>query len=143
MISMNDTFGSVLERAKTRMGSELAKATGQNAYALQAEIHKGVAGQRFKSNSLEDWKDLSWDYKQRKEGDLILIESKDLVNSIEVARLGTFEYEVGTNDKRARAHEFGYEPRNLPARPYMRPGLEAAAPRMLKNWEKAVQETLK
>lgn len=34
-----------------------------------------------------------------------------------------YETKIGTNVVYARAHEFGYEPRNLPARPFLRPSL--------------------
>lgn len=37
---------------------------------------------------------------------------------------------VGTNVVYARAHEFGYPPRNLPARPYLRPTFREQAQRV-------------
>lgn len=52
---------------------------------------------------------------------------------------------IGTNVVYGRAHEYGYEPRGLPARPFLRPSLAKEQPRalrlimesMTKSYEKA------
>jgi phage gpG-like protein len=36
----------------------------------------------------------------------------------------TYTTKIGTNVEYARVHEFGYPPRNIPARPYLVPGIQ-------------------
>lgn len=51
-----------------------------------------------------------------------------LINSITATptkKVGnTFTTTIGTNVVYARAHEYGYPPRNLPARPFLRPAFK-------------------
>ena len=55
-----------------------------------------------------------------------------------------YSVKIGTNVQYARAHEFGYSPRNLRARPFLRPSLQDAENRkkILNEFTKNINEAL-
>ena len=50
---------------------------------------------------------------------------------------------VGSAVVYARAQEYGYPPRNLPAHPYMRPALKATKDKVVKLFEKSITKVLR
>ena len=62
--------------------------------------------------------------------DKLTSRSGDLRRSIKVDRSELpFAIEIGTELVYGRAHELGYPPRNLPARPFLGPAVEDVAPK--------------
>ena len=100
---------------------------------VQRKIIVGLRRQEYRSL----WAPLSarWLASPRKRNQLILVNYGDLSSSIEVVRRGPGDWEVGTNHVAARAHEFGYRPRRLPARPYFRPAFEDSIDEISELWK--------
>lgn len=140
MVELRDPFGPALARAVNGAGDRFEKALGRSAASVQRNATIGIRRQKYKGQ----WPALTPDYAVRKamqgRGSGILISEGDLSGSIEVSRKSQVSYEVGTNLIYARAHELGYAPRNLPARPFMQPALEEAAPDIQENFREAVED---
>lgn len=136
MITFTDNFGPVLARALANVGPEMEKATQQNAYLLQAKLAEGIRRQLYYSN----WPALKPKTRlqkaKKRQSDLTLVGEGELSSSFEVLPIARSTFAVGTNNPYARAQEFGYSPKNLPARPYFRPALKDATPEMLDNWKR-------
>lgn len=58
------------------------------------------------------------------------IQTGNLRNSIAKKEKGRFRWLVGTPERYAKALEYGYAPRNLEARPYLRPAMDHAYKRL-------------
>ena len=152
-IQITDTFGPALARASKELPARLKQATHRNAYVAQRAVVKGI-----RTNSLAvvaGWPALSSEYARRKResgGSSKMLIGPDrkstprspdhsggeLMRSYEV-NTQTFSFELGTNNPYARAHEFGYAPRGLPARPHLKPAVKEAMPEMLENWGDALR----
>ena len=100
---------------------------------VQRKVIVGLRRQYYRSL----WAPLSprWLASPRKRNSLILVNFGDLSSSIEVVRRGPGDWEVGTNHVAARAHEFGYKPRNLPARPFFLPAFEDSIEEINELWK--------
>lgn len=61
-------------------------------------------------------------------------------NSFEVEKSGKAQYDVGSNYPQARALEYGFEPRNLPARPHFEPAVEKSRDDILENYSNFLKE---
>ncbi|RCJ20144.1 hypothetical protein A6S26_05330 [Nostoc sp. ATCC 43529] len=91
------------------------------AFASMGEYMVRKTEQNFKGERDPDgvaWDPLSAAYRKRKRGTKILTESGRLRASITYRADGT-QVVVGCNVKYARAHQYGYPKRNLPARPFL------------------------
>ncbi|MCC5644780.1 phage virion morphogenesis protein [Nostoc sp. CHAB 5824] len=96
------------------------------AFASMGEYMVRRTEQNFKGEHDPDgvaWAPLSAAYRKRKRGTKILTESGRLRASITYRADGT-QVVVGCNTKYARAHQFGYPKRNLPARPFLGASVE-------------------
>lgn len=142
-LTFTDTFGPFLLKAIDRFEKDLDDATEKNAFLLQANITKGIRNQVYKSQ----WPELSKftkKFKKRKNlSPLTLIATGDLSSSFEVVSQGSKIFHVGTNNVYARAHEFGYAPRKIPARPFFRPAIQTSEPTMKENWKEAFKKIIK
>ncbi|EMJ34923.1 bacteriophage protein, PF04883-like family protein [Leptospira interrogans str. FPW1039] len=74
---------------------------------------------------------------------MTLIEEGELSASFEIVKENDSTVVVGTNSKYARIHEFGFEAKNIPARPYFRPALEDSKELILQNFKEAMKEIFK
>jgi hypothetical protein len=54
----------------------------------------------------------------------------------------TWKAEIGPTAIYGRAQELGYEPRNLPPRPYMEPALDEALPEILQMYRDALSKAI-
>lgn len=137
-----DTFGPMLMKSVAGLDTQLEKVTEKNAMLLQANLIKGIRNQKYKSQ----WPDLKPKTKKQKErknlSELILVGTGDLSSSFEIAKISGQEFQVGTNNPYARAHEYGYAPRGIPARPYFKPAFEDSLEPMKENWKEAFQRGL-
>jgi hypothetical protein len=89
---------------------------------VRTNIVKGIRGQKYNFKPLAP---STVEQKARqKHSNLILIAQGDYMGSFTVEQRDWDEVHIGTNHNQGRALEFGYKPRNLPARPHVGPGLE-------------------
>ncbi|MCP5502626.1 MAG: phage virion morphogenesis protein [Leptospiraceae bacterium] len=141
-LTYTDTFGPVLLNAIAGLDAQLERATEKNAMLLQANLIKGIRNQKYRSQ----WPDLKPKTITQKEkknlSNLILVGTGDLSSSFEVAKVSGKVFQVGTNNPYARAHEFGYAPRKIPARPYYRPAWNDSLEGMKENWREAFRRGL-
>lgn len=137
-ISVSDTFGPAMIKLGG-LGDRLKKCNGKVAHNLQAVTVKGITTQESRSNSFEHWAPLSekWLNNPEKKNDLMLVNRGALIRSVEATRVSDTVYHVGTNHEAALAHEFGYAPRKLPARPFLRPAIEKARKQMPEIYKEA------
>ncbi|EMM99144.1 phage virion morphogenesis family protein [Leptospira noguchii str. 1993005606] len=142
-LTVTDTFGPALHSAVSKGQDKLTKVQDKNAAIVQANVIKGIRSQKYKS----DWPELSETTKERKEekgkSPLTLIEDGELSASFEIVKGNDSTVIVGTNSPYARVHEFGFETKNIPARPYFRPALEDSKKLILKNFKDALREIFK
>lgn len=142
MVELTDPFGPALARAVSTAGEKFERALGRSAATVQRNATLGIRRQKYRGH----WPALSPDYAARKalqgRGSAILISEGDLSGSVEVSRKSAVSWAVGTNLIYARAQEMGYAPRNLPARPFMRPAVDEAAPDIQDHFREAVQDLL-
>lgn len=133
-------FENVLNHAGSRLESEMDKDIHRSARIIEAGVIKGIKTQKWAG----EWKALSDDYvafkkrvnasphilisgyrggKPKKKGKgltkLLKVPRANYVNSFAVAKIRNGMYEVGSNYPQARALEFGYPKRRLPARPHL------------------------
>ncbi|EKO53338.1 phage virion morphogenesis family protein [Leptospira kirschneri str. 200801925] len=142
-LTVTDTFGPALHSAISEGQDKLTKVQDRNAALVQANVTKGIRSQKYKSS----WPELSETTKERKEekgkSPLTLIEEGELSSSFEIVKENDSTVVVGTNSKYARIHEFGFEAKNIPARPYFRPALEDSKKLILKNFRDALKDIFK
>ncbi|MBE7413357.1 MAG: phage virion morphogenesis protein [Leptospiraceae bacterium] len=142
-LEITDSFGPMLKKAVGNFGSSVERATGRNAALLQRNVEVGIRRQKYKS----DWPSLKEETlkvkAKEKKSNLILIGEGDLSSSFEVIKHSLGIYEVGTMSPYARAHEFGYEAKGIPARPYFRPAMDDSFNQMKENWSNALKEIFK
>lgn len=145
-LTFTDQFKSVLDGARDNLIGAMQKATIQNGYLLQAYVTKGIRDQKYTSGykalserTIEKKAKNKLDSRFLMEGDKS--KSEDLWKSFEVIEFNGNEVGVGSNAAYARAQEFGYEARGLPARPYFQPAMEDAYEEMKDNWQNALKET--
>jgi len=140
MVELTDPFGPALQRAVSGAANRFERALGRSAAAVQRNATLGIRRQKYRGQ----WPALSPVYAAQKamkgRGSAILISDGDLSGSIEINRKSAVSYDVGTNLVYARAQEMGYAPRSLPARPFMQPALEEAAPDIQENFREAVED---
>lgn len=77
-------------------------------------------------------------------GNQILIDAGALMNSARFKAISWDHGRVGMNRRQrggnlALIHEFGAPRKKIPARPYFTPGFEAAKPKIIENYRRAVQ----
>ncbi len=104
---------------------------------VRRNIVKGIQEQRIEGPSLKSTT-LEAKSKPRKRGkdtipsgsNLKLIDQGDYVSSFATEQVSETEVHVGSNHDQARALEFGYAPRNLPARPHVGPAVERSMDEM-------------
>jgi HK97 gp10 family phage protein len=108
---------------------------------VRANIVKGIRGQKFDFAPLAE--STIERKKQKNYSDLILIAQGDYVASFTVEQEDWDEVHIGTNHAQGRALEFGYEPRNLPARPHVAPALEASREKVEEKLGEAFKEIFK
>ncbi len=115
MIKNLGNVGNVLQDS---MGDALE--TG--AEHFRGAIIKGIRDQKWPHPPLKE----STKEKKDKAGqsDKILIAEGDYLSSFAVEKVAWDEVHVGTNHPQGRALEFGYEPRNLPARAHVGPAID-------------------
>lgn len=139
-MTFTDTFGPVLAKS-ANLHNELAKATANNAYLVQRNVVLRIRSSQFQGN----YKSLSEAYLayKLKKGfsQNILTKTGDLGRSFAVTKQSEEVYQVGTNIVYARAMELGNPKKNIPARPYFRPGVEDSIPQMKENWKEALRRT--
>lgn len=139
-LTFTDTFGPVLAKS-AGLHKELGKATANNAYLVQRNVVLRIRSSQFQGN----YKSLSeryLAYKLRKGfSQNILTKTGDLGRSFAVTKQSEEVYQVGTNIVYARAMELGNPKKNIPARPYFRPGVEDSIPQMQANWKEALRAT--
>ncbi len=68
---------------------------------------------------------------------------KEGIREINVSSVGDFSAKLGSRVPYAAAHEFGYPPRNLPARPYLNPALNASKDNILMIFNKRLEQLIK
>jgi phage gpG-like protein len=135
----SDPFSGALDKL-SKAGPRLQNATMKNASILHRNMVTGIRRQKYMTNSIQNWAPLSDKYlaSQKKRNSVSRVNEGDLSSSIDIHQHDKDAYEVGTNHVAALAHEFGYEPKNLPERPYMRPAMDESSGEMRKNWENAL-----
>ncbi len=69
--------------------------------------------------------------------------SREGIREIKVNSGSNFSARIGSRVPYAAAHEFGYPPRNLPARPYLRPALNASKDNIIKFFDLRIQQLIK
>ncbi|EMJ66174.1 HK97-gp10 family putative phage morphogenesis protein [Leptospira sp. P2653] len=142
-LTVTDTFGPVLQNAVSKGQDKLAKVQDKNAALVQANIIKGIRSQKYKSG----WPELAETTKEKKQKEgkspLTLIEEGELSSSFEIVKENDSTVVVGTNSPYARIHEFGFETKNIPARPYFRPALEDSKELIIENFKDALKEIFK
>lgn len=136
-IQITDTFSAALKAAQGGFEKVMDEATEKNAFLLQANVVKGLRHQT------RDHIELKGETLKYKKGSQILVEEGDLSGSVEVEKVKNGVYEVGTNRPDALAHEFGFEKRNLPARPYFAPAIEESQDEMVENWNNGIKRLFK
>lgn len=83
---------------------------------------KGIRGQKFNFKPLAE--STIEQKKRKKYSNLILIAQGDYMASFAVEQKDWNDVQIGTNHAQGRALEFGYKPRNLPARPHLGPAFD-------------------
>ncbi|MCB1201346.1 MAG: HK97 gp10 family phage protein [Leptospiraceae bacterium] len=61
-------------------------------------------------------------------------------NSFDIEQTGKARFEVGSNHPQARALEFGFEPRNLPARPHLEPAIDESKTAIADEYKEFLRE---
>ena len=129
-----EEFFKHLDSYPKSMEKNMDKALRRSAEILRTNLIKGIHSQRWSSS----WPALSTKYLEQKEarGDNtnILISgyrapssrvpTEHYVQSFAVQKRKKLSYAVGTNYPQARALEYGFEARGLPARPHLAPALQ-------------------
>lgn len=159
-----DNFRNVLNHAGSRIQSEMDKSMHRSARIIEAGVIKGIKTQKWAG----EWKALSPRTKKFKErvnaSPHILISGyrggkkkkrgkgltrlsktprANYVNSFAVAKIGNAEYAVGTNYPQARALEFGYPKRKLPARPHLRLAIRDSKEDIKKTLDESIRKIFK
>lgn len=139
-MTFTDEFGPVLARS-AGLHKELAKATANNAYLVHRNVVLRIRSSQFQGNykSLSE-RYLAWKIKKNFSSN-ILTKTGDLGNSMRVWKYNDELFNVGTNIVYARAMELGNPKKNIPARPFFRPGFEDSIPQMKDNWKEALRRT--
>lgn len=126
-------LGNIDRVLRDHMGDTLEIA----AEAVCANVVKGIRDQKW---DMEPLKPETLEAKSKHRGgkdpkppgsNLILIDQADYLASFTTEKVSWDEIHVGSNHDQARALEFGYEPRNLPARPHFHPGIEESVEEFL------------
>lgn len=138
----------IFKRLPYRVQKNLALATARNAATVVGVTKKIIRDQS------EPWPPLADATKQRKNSSKALIEHGDLLGSIKSTKLMDTIFFVGilrmVKNREGKSlvdigavHEFGTADSRVPARPYLRPGLEQAEKACMKRWEKSLDASLK
>lgn len=144
-------FEAMLARAGREFKANVQKATNDNGNMLQNAIRNRISAGQVQPATGE--KHRRW--KERHGfSTTTLLQTGSLVNAIKYDRKGWNEGFVGVNRNAvgkdgqslvslAAVHEYGSESRNIPARPYIKPGIEKCGPDMVKRYQEAVEKTFK
>lgn len=132
-----DDFITYLDGVVDNIEKAEVKGLSQCGEHLRGNIVKGIRDQKHGFEPLkEETLKAKADTKRKRGGEtigkgssLILIDKSDYVSSfssnVDRAKKSVI---VGTDHDQGRALEFGYEPRNLPARPHIGPALDESIP---------------
>ncbi|UPY80431.1 phage virion morphogenesis protein [Leptospira weilii] len=140
-LSVTDSFGPMLQGAISKGQDKLTQVQDKNAAVVQANIIKGIRSQKYKSG----WPELAETTKEKKQKEgrspLTLIEEGDFPLRLKLKENDSRV--VGTNSPCTRIHEFGFETKIIPARPYFRPALEDSKELIIENFKDALKEIFK
>lgn len=141
-------FSGKLEKIEKEVARKSNIAVRRTAHIVRKNVIKKIGEQP------SGWKALSPKYakwKQARGGSNLLLisgirtaNSKGPItnyrNSFEVAKLKNGVYAVGSNYPQAAAMEFGYAPRNLPARPHFEPAIDDSREAILVEYGNLLKE---
>lgn len=144
-----EKFGDFLGGVHDKMTTELGNALERSGEIVRKNIVKGIRDQSFGFAPLKP-RTMEAKLSQRiRSGhiigpgsSLILIDQGDYLASFTVVAKNS-EVMIGTNHPQARALEFGYEPRNLVARPHCEPGLKQSEEEVKEEMAAAFRECFK
>ena len=139
-LTFTDTFGPVLAKS-AGLHKELGKATGQNAFLLQANVRDRIRKLQFQGNykSLSA-RYLAWKIKNNKSSN-ILTATGDMAEFVTVSKLTPEKWEVIASAEYSLIVEMGSKKRNNPARPFFGPAKTDSIPQMNENWKEALRRT--
>ncbi len=145
-------FFKALDGYSKSVEQNMDHALRRSAEILRTNVTKGIHAQKWSSS----WPALSAKYLEQKESrgnnTNILISghrsptstnpAQNYVQSFSVAKRKRLSYAIGSNYPQARALEYGFEARGLPARPHLEPALKESEEAIKDELRKGFQASL-